>query len=121
MHTHAGNRTHARTRAGSLVVVAPVVLLAARPGRLGVRLGRTGGAARLLARGRGGGGGGGVVVVAAAALAGDEKELVGEAADLLFHLLVLLDARAITLDQVLAELDRRDGTSGIAEKAAREP
>lgn len=56
-----------------------------------------------------------------AALTGSDEELVGEAADLLFHLLVLLDARAITLDQVLAELDRRDGTSGIAEKAAREP
>jgi len=54
-----------------------------------------------------------------AALAEDEAELVGEAADLLFHLLVLLDAKGVTLARVLAELDRREGTSGLAEKAAR--
>lgn len=54
-----------------------------------------------------------------AALAGDRAELVGEAADLLFHLLVLLNAKNVPLGDVLAELDRREGTSGIAEKAAR--
>jgi phosphoribosyl-ATP pyrophosphohydrolase len=54
-----------------------------------------------------------------AALAGDEKELVGEAADLIFHLMVLLAERGVPLETVLAELDRREGTSGIAEKAAR--
>lgn len=54
-----------------------------------------------------------------AALTGDRAELVGEAADLLFHLLVLLGARDVPLAEVLAELDRREGTSGIAEKAAR--
>ncbi len=54
-----------------------------------------------------------------AALAGDEAELVGEAADLLFHLLVLLGAKGVALEQVLAELDRREGVSGLAEKAAR--
>ncbi|HET9629059.1 MAG TPA: phosphoribosyl-ATP diphosphatase [Novosphingobium sp.] len=54
-----------------------------------------------------------------AALAGDRQELVGEAADLLFHLLVLLGAKGVSLAEVLAELDRREGTSGIAEKAAR--
>ncbi|WDA39742.1 phosphoribosyl-ATP diphosphatase [Erythrobacter sp. BLCC-B19] len=54
-----------------------------------------------------------------AALAGDEKELVGEAADLLFHLMVLLAEKGVPLEAVLAELDRREGTSGIAEKAAR--
>ena len=54
-----------------------------------------------------------------AALTGDEAELVGEAADVLFHLLVLLGARGVSLEQVLAELDRREGTSGLAEKAAR--
>jgi phosphoribosyl-ATP pyrophosphohydrolase len=54
-----------------------------------------------------------------AALAGDEAELVGEAADLLFHLLVLLGAKGVSLEQVFAELDRREGTSGLAEKAAR--
>jgi phosphoribosyl-ATP pyrophosphohydrolase len=54
-----------------------------------------------------------------AALSGDETDLVGEAADLLFHLLVLLAEKDIPLDKVLAELDRREGTSGLAEKAAR--
>jgi len=55
-----------------------------------------------------------------AALAGDRAELVGETADLLFHLLVLLNAKEVPLSEVLAELDRREGTSGIAEKAARQ-
>ena len=54
-----------------------------------------------------------------AALSGDEVELTGEAADLLFHLLVLLEVRGVPLADVLAELDRREGVSGIAEKAAR--
>ncbi len=54
-----------------------------------------------------------------AALSGDRKELVGEAADLLFHLTVLLGAKDVPLAEVFAELDRREGTSGIAEKAAR--
>lgn len=54
-----------------------------------------------------------------AALAGSRAELVGEAADLLFHLLVLLGAKQVPLAEVLAELDRREGMSGIEEKAAR--
>lgn len=54
-----------------------------------------------------------------AALSGSREELVGEAADLLFHLLVLLSAKDVPLADVLAELDRREGTSGLAEKAAR--
>jgi len=54
-----------------------------------------------------------------AALTEDREALVGEAADLLFHLLVLLAARDVPLADVLAELDRREGTSGIAEKASR--
>ncbi|MBA4046525.1 MAG: phosphoribosyl-ATP diphosphatase [Erythrobacter sp.] len=54
-----------------------------------------------------------------AALAGDETELVGEAADLLFHLMVLLAEKGVPLEAVLAELDRREGLSGLAEKAAR--
>ncbi len=54
-----------------------------------------------------------------AALSGTREELVGEAADTIFHLLVLLDAKGVSLDEVLAELDRREGTSGIAEKASR--
>ena len=54
-----------------------------------------------------------------AALSGGREEVVGEAADLIFHLLVLLQARRVTLDEVMAELDRREGTSGIEEKASR--
>lgn len=54
-----------------------------------------------------------------AALAEDRAALVGEAADLLFHVLVLLGAKDVPLADVLAELDRREGTSGIAEKASR--
>lgn len=54
-----------------------------------------------------------------AALSGDDEELVGEAADLLFHLLVLLGEKDIALAQVLAELDRREGLSGLEEKASR--
>jgi phosphoribosyl-ATP pyrophosphohydrolase len=54
-----------------------------------------------------------------AAMSEDDTALTGEAADLLFHLLVLLDARGVPLTTVLAELDRREGLSGLAEKAAR--
>lgn len=54
-----------------------------------------------------------------AAMADDRAGLVGEAADLLFHLLVLLGARQVPLAEVLAELERREGTSGIEEKASR--
>ena len=54
-----------------------------------------------------------------AAMADNRAELVGESADLLFHLLVLLADLDISLDAVLDELDRREGVSGIAEKAAR--
>ena len=52
---------------------------------------------------------------------GDEGEVivVGEAADVLFHLMVLLDARSVKLADVLAELARREGTSGLEEKASR--
>ncbi|MET0181110.1 MAG: phosphoribosyl-ATP diphosphatase [Novosphingobium sp.] len=54
-----------------------------------------------------------------AALVEDDAALTAEAADLLFHLLVLLDARGLALADVVAELARREGTSGIAEKAGR--
>ncbi len=53
------------------------------------------------------------------AVKGDKAKLTTEAADVLYHLLVMLAARDVTLDDVLAELDKRAGTSGIAEKAAR--
>ena len=54
-----------------------------------------------------------------AALSGSREELTAEAADVLFHLLVLLAEKDIPLDKVLAELERREGTSGLDEKAAR--
>jgi phosphoribosyl-ATP pyrophosphohydrolase len=54
-----------------------------------------------------------------AALSGTREDLVGEAADVLFHLMVLLAAKDIPLAEVMAELDSREGTSGLAEKAAR--
>jgi phosphoribosyl-ATP pyrophosphohydrolase len=54
-----------------------------------------------------------------AATTGNDKELVGESADLLYHLLVVWAAKGIAPDDVWAELSRREGTSGIAEKASR--
>lgn len=54
-----------------------------------------------------------------AAVKGDRDNLKAEAADVLYHLLVMLAARDVPLSEVLAELERREGTSGIAEKAAR--
>ena len=54
-----------------------------------------------------------------AALSGSDEELVGEAADVLFHLTVLLAAKGVRLERVMAELERREGTSGLAEKAGR--
>lgn len=53
------------------------------------------------------------------AVKGDRDRLTSEAADVLYHLLVMLAARDVTLDDVLAELERREGTSGIAEKQSR--
>ena len=53
------------------------------------------------------------------AVKGDKKRLTSEAADVIYHLLVMLAARDVTLDDVVAELARRQGTSGIDEKAAR--
>ncbi len=53
------------------------------------------------------------------AVKGDKAKLKTEAADVLYHLLVMLAARDVTLQDVLAELDKRAGTSGLAEKAAR--
>ena len=55
-----------------------------------------------------------------AALTDNREELVGEAADVLFHLLLLLAEKGISLEEVLGELERREGTSGLAEKASRD-
>ena len=54
-----------------------------------------------------------------AALAGSDEELVGEAADVIFHLSVLLAARDLSIHDALAELARREGLSGIEEKNSR--
>ena len=54
-----------------------------------------------------------------AALSGTRDELTGEAADVLFHLLVLLAERGVALSDVMTELDRREGMSGLDEKAGR--
>jgi phosphoribosyl-ATP pyrophosphohydrolase len=56
-----------------------------------------------------------------AALGGTAQELVAESADLVFHLLVLLADAGLSLADVRTELARREGTSGLAEKAARPP
>jgi len=53
------------------------------------------------------------------AVAGNHEALVGESADVLYHLLVLWVASGVAPDEVWAELQRREGLSGIAEKAAR--
>ena len=53
------------------------------------------------------------------AVKGDRPKLIAEAADVLYHLLVMLAARDVALVDVLAELERREGQSGLAEKAAR--
>lgn len=57
--------------------------------------------------------------VVIAALTGNREDLVGEAADLLFHLMVLMGDCGVSLADVVAELARREGTSGIDEKASR--
>ncbi len=53
------------------------------------------------------------------AVKGDRDALTGEAADALYHLLVMCASRDVTLADIEAELDRRNGTSGIVEKASR--
>lgn len=54
-----------------------------------------------------------------AAVQDDQAAMTGEAADLLFHLMVLLADMDLSLDDVIAELARREGLSGLQEKAAR--
>ena len=53
------------------------------------------------------------------AVKGDQERLTSEAADVLYHLLVMLASREVSLQSVLEELERREGTSGIDEKASR--
>ncbi len=59
------------------------------------------------------------VETAMAVAAGDREELVKESADLMFHLMVLLEAEDLSLDDVARELARREGLSGLEEKASR--
>jgi phosphoribosyl-ATP pyrophosphohydrolase len=54
-----------------------------------------------------------------AAKSGDREKIVYEMADLLFHSLVMLQRQNISFSEVLSELERREGTSGIDEKNAR--
>ncbi len=54
-----------------------------------------------------------------AGISGSQDELRAEAADVLYHLLVLLEVRDVSLDEVLAILNKRTGQSGLEEKAAR--
>jgi phosphoribosyl-ATP pyrophosphohydrolase len=54
-----------------------------------------------------------------AVAADDNEELIKEGADLLFHLMVLLKARGLGLEDIAAELARREGLSGLEEKASR--
>ena len=76
-------------------------LAAAGPARIAKKLGEEG------------------VEAALACAGGDRTELTAEAADLLYHLLVALRARGVALDDVMAELSRRTGQTGLEEKAAR--
>jgi phosphoribosyl-ATP pyrophosphohydrolase len=61
------------------------------------------------------------VEMALAAVGDDRDRVIGEAADLLYHLLVVLQVRGIALSEVEAVLQQRTGQSGLAEKASRDP
>ncbi|MGL4325100.1 MAG: phosphoribosyl-ATP diphosphatase [Beijerinckiaceae bacterium] len=56
-----------------------------------------------------------------AAVEGDKVALTAESADVLYHLLVVLRARGVTVQDVMTELERRTAQSGISEKAGRKP
>ena len=61
------------------------------------------------------------VETVSAAIKGDPEALAAESADLIYHWLVVLAAAGVSLDQVAAKLESREGTSGLAEKASRAP
>jgi phosphoribosyl-ATP pyrophosphohydrolase len=54
-----------------------------------------------------------------AAAQGDKAAIASESADLIYHWLALLAATGVDIDEVAAALEKREGTSGVAEKAAR--
>jgi phosphoribosyl-ATP pyrophosphohydrolase len=59
------------------------------------------------------------VEAAIAAVSGDKAALVAESADLLYHLLVVLESRGVALTDVYAELEKRTARSGLDEKESR--
>ena len=59
------------------------------------------------------------VELALASMKQDKAHVTSEAAEVLYHLLVLLAASNVSVGDVMAELERRQGTSGLAEKASR--
>ena len=59
------------------------------------------------------------VEAALSAVSGDRKALTAEAADVLYHLLVMLEAGGVGLGEVMDELRRRTAQGGLAEKASR--
>jgi phosphoribosyl-ATP pyrophosphohydrolase len=59
------------------------------------------------------------VEAALTAVSGDKAALTAEAADVLYHLMVMLKAGDVALEDVMAELEKRTCQSGLAEKAAR--
>ena len=61
------------------------------------------------------------VEAALAAVSESREALASEAGDVLYHLVVLLAAREVTLDEVMAGLEERTAQSGLAEKASRQP
>jgi phosphoribosyl-ATP pyrophosphohydrolase len=61
------------------------------------------------------------VEAALAVAAGSDDQVTAEAADVIYHLLVAMRARGVPLDKLAAELTKREGRSGLAEKASRQP
>ena len=61
------------------------------------------------------------VEAALAAVSENDAALTAEAGDVLYHLLVMLQARGISLDAVMSELEKRTRQSGLVEKAGRKP
>ena len=59
------------------------------------------------------------VELALASVANNKHETTAEAADVLYHFMVLLQATGVSPDDVMAELKRREGTGGLVEKASR--
>ncbi len=61
------------------------------------------------------------VETAIAAVQGDREAIAKESADVIYHLLALLAGAGVSLDEVAAVLESREGRSGVDEKASRQP